>query len=590
MAVRAPKRYFLFSVAAFGTAIISPAFAQTREEITRKPIAPLPRSVAQDISVNDGIERAPCPLASPEFADLKLTLSAAEFSNLKGISAELLKPAYAAYLGQTIPIATVCDIRDNAATILRRVGYLAAVQVPPQKIEGGRVQFDVLLAKLVDFQVRGDAGKAEGLIASYLSAIKDQPVFNILEAERYLLLARDIPGYNVRLTLRPAGTVPGEVIGEVLVDYTRVEAEVNVQNYGSKETGRFGGLAQVHYNGLLGMGDRTSLGYFATADFKEQHVVQFNHQSRVGKEGLTLAGDFYYAWTKPSIGPGIDLTSNTWVGAIEARYPLVRRQTRNMILAGGLDLINQKVRVGGLPLSTDKLRVAYARVDYDVFDAGSIGSVAGYSASEPRWRFGGSLEARQGLVILGNSKDCGPTLARCALPGVTPISKVEADTTAFVLRGNAVAEFRPTPTIAIVTSARLQYTFDALLSFEEFSAGTFTIGRGYDPGTLTGDSGVSLSGELRLGSLIPANAKAFAFQPYVFTDAAWVWNKDLSNPAKDPQRLVSAGGGVRVAYGDRANLDIGAAFPLKKAGLLTERPDVRFLMNLTIRLLPWKRR
>ena len=246
MAVRAPKRYFLFSVAAFGTAIISPAFAQTREEITRKPIAPLPRSVAQDISVNDGIERAPCPLASPEFADLKLTLSAAEFSNLKGISAELLKPAYAAYLGQTIPIATVCDIRDNAATILRRVGYLAAVQVPPQKIEGGRVQFDVLLAKLLDFQVRGDAGKAEGLIASYLSAIKDQPVFNILEAERYLLLARDIPGYNVRLTLRPAGTVPGEVIGEVLVDYTRVEAEVNVQNYGSKETGRFGGLARLY--------------------------------------------------------------------------------------------------------------------------------------------------------------------------------------------------------------------------------------------------------------------------------------------------------------------------------------------------------
>jgi hemolysin activation/secretion protein len=578
------------SVTVLGAGFSTSASAQTREEITRKSTVPLPRNVAQNISVNDGIERAPCPLAAPEFADVKLTLSGAEFGNLKGVSADILKPAYAAYLGQNIPISTVCDIRDNAATILRRAGYLAAVQVPPQKIDGGQVKFDVLLAKLVDFQVRGDAGKAEGLIAGYLSAIKDQPVFNILEAERYLLLARDIPGYNVRLTLRPAGTAPGEVIGEVLVDYTPIEAEANIQNYGSKETGRFGGLAQVHFNGLIGAGDRTSLGYFATADFKEQHVVQFNHQSRIGKEGLTLAGDFYYAWTKPSIGPGIDLTSNTWVGAIEARYPLIRRQTRNMILAGGLDLINQKVRVGGLPLSTDKLRVAYARVDYDAFDANSIGSITGYSGAEPRWRFGGSIEARQGLSIFGNSKDCGPTLARCGLPGVVPISKVEADTTAFVVRGNAVAEYRPKPLIALVGSARFQYAPNPLLSFEEFSAGTFTIGRGYDPGTLTGDSGFAFSGEVRYGSLVPANAKAFAFQAYAYTDTAWVWNKDISNPFSDPQRLTSAGGGLRVAYGDRVNLDMGAAFPLRKAGLLTAKPDTRFLMNLTIRLLPWKRR
>ena len=33
-----------------------------------------------------------------------------------------------------------------------------------------------------------------------------EPVFNRYEAERYLLLASDLPGYTVRLTLRPAGT------------------------------------------------------------------------------------------------------------------------------------------------------------------------------------------------------------------------------------------------------------------------------------------------------------------------------------------------------------------------------------------------
>ena len=58
------------------------ADAQTREEITRKPVTSLPDGAAQTISVNDGIERAPCPLAAPEFAELTLTLTGAEFRNL----------------------------------------------------------------------------------------------------------------------------------------------------------------------------------------------------------------------------------------------------------------------------------------------------------------------------------------------------------------------------------------------------------------------------------------------------------------------------------------------------------------------------
>lgn len=567
----------------------TPAFAQTREEITRKPVTQLPRSAGQSITVNDGIERAPCPLAAPEYANISLTLSGAEFRNLKGIPAEILRASYEPWLGKTIPIATVCEIRDRAATLLRGRGYLAAVQVPPQKIDGGVVQFDVLVAKIVDFQVRGNAGKAEGLISGYLAAIKDQPVFNILEAERYLLLARDIPGYDVRLTLRPAGTGPGEVIGEVLVEYTAIEADANIQNYGSKETGRFGGIAQLHFNGLFGAGDRTSIGYFTTHDFKEQHVLQASEQVRIGREGLTLAADFAYAWTRPSLGPAVDLRSQTWVASFEARYPLVRRQAKNMVLAGGLDVINQKVRFGGIPLTTDKLRVAFARLDYDTIDASSIGSINGYSASEPRWRMGGSFEVRQGLGLLGNSKDCGPTLARCSLAGVIPPSRVEADTTAFLVRSSFFGEYRPTPKFAFSLTTRGQYAPNPLLSYEEFSAGNFTIGRGYDPGTIIGDSGIGISGEFKLGSLVPSSIKDTAFQAYTYVDSAWVWNKDVAVVVNDPQKLVSVGGGLRIAHGDRLNLDIGAAVPLKRAGLQTEREKIRFLMNLTIRLLPWKR-
>ena len=574
------------------------ATAQTREEINREPIAPVPPPTNQGVTVEGEVERAPCPLAGESFKDITVKLDAVDFGNMQGIPAELLKPAYARYIGQTVKLSTVCEIRDEAATLLRRKGYLAAVQVPPQRIENGTVKFDVLLAKLVDFQVRGNVGKAEGLIAGYLSAIKEQPVFNIVEAERYLLLARDIPGYDVRLTLRPAGTVPGEVIGEVLVVYTPVEAEFNAQNYGSKDVGRFGGLAQVHFNGLLGIGDRTTIGGFSTADFKEQQVLRLGEEVRVGKDGLTLIGGFTYAWTHPSLGPTIDLRSRTLVGTFEARYPLIRRQAKNLYLSGGLELINQRSSILGTLITRDRIRVGFARLDFDSIDPESIVSTLGYSASEPRWRIGGSFEVRQGFSILNASKDCGLNFVRCS---PVSLSRPDGDPTAFVMRASGYGEYRPIPELGFTLSPRAQYAPHALLSYEEFSAGNFTVGRGYDPGTIVGNSGLGLASEVKYGSLVPQSATAFAWQAYLFGDAAWVWNEKTSQTRAqvgvNPQKLFSAGGGVRIAYGDRINLDVGAAFPLRRAGLNAANPgipaprgDVRILMNLTIRLLPWTRR
>ena len=554
----------------------------TREEIDRAPITPVTPKTEPRVTVQQGIERAPCPLAGENFKDITITLARVDFDDLNGIDPEILRPSYARYIGQTLPIATVCSIRDEAATLLRRAGYLAAVQVPPQKIDGGIVKFDVLLAKLVDFQVRGNVGKASGVISRYLNAIKAQPVFNIIEAERYLLLARDIPGYDVRLTLRPAGGNRGEVIGDVQVEYTPVEADVNFQNYGSKAVGRFGGIAQVRLNGLIGVGDKTTLGFYSTSDFHEQLVGQFGEEIRIGGQGLTVGGSLTYALTKPAIGQGNGLVSKALIGNLFARYPLLRSQANNVNLTGGLDAIDQRARVAGALITNDRIRVAYTKIDFDAVDKSSLTSVNGYSGAEPRWRVFGSVEIRKGLGALGSSQQCG-TLSRCP-------SRAEGDPKAFVIRASGYGEVRPIPNIAFSLAPRIQYAKRALLSYEEYSTGNYTVGRGYDPGALSGDRGIGAAGEIKVGSLVPKSAKSLAYQVYAFGDAAVVWNSDSDVRGLNPQKLYSAGGGIRLNYAQRISLDIGAAVPLKRAGLQTQRGDVRVLSNLTIRFLPWNRR
>ena len=551
----------------------------TREEIQQPTLAPVTPPNEQIVSADDSIERAPCPLASPEFANIRFTLRAVEFSTVEGIDPALLAPSWSDRAGQELPISAVCDIRDRAATILRSRGYLAAVRVPAQTIGDGVVRLDILSARMSRIEVRGDPGANEGLLQRYLSRLDDQPVFNIVDAERYLLLARDIPGMDARLTLRP-GAAPGEVVGEVTVARTPVLFDFSAQNFGSRDVGRWGGVARVRLAGLTGMGDLTTASFYSTPDFDEQNVVQLSHEFRVGGEGLRLGGSYTYAWTRPDIA-GLPVKSKTQIASLFASYPAVLTQAERITVGGGLDIIDQDIGLGGIPINRDRLRIFNLRADASWVDPASVAGSNGYSPSEPRWSYATSFEARQGVNFLGASDDCGPGGGACFLPGAVPLTRVEGKPDAFLVRANAQAEWRPHKLFTLSAAPRAQWASDPLLAYEEFSGGNFTVGRGFEPGTIIGDNGVGVALEARYGSFVPANTKAFAFQPFVFFDAAWVWNEDTAFDGLDPQKLYSAGGGLRVAYGAVARLDMTLAVPLNRGGFLTERPDPRLLVSLT---------
>ena len=558
----------------------------TREQLQPRP-EPTQAPPAR-LTIEGGVEHAPCALDRPDYQSIRFTLRDVIFDDLRGLPAERLRAAFAPYLGQENGVAVICEIRDRAATILRDAGYVAAVEVPEQRIADGLVHFQVLMARLVGIRVRGNAGRAERTIAAYLNRLTAQPVFNRYEAERYLLLAGDLPGYNVRLALRSAGAARGEVIGEVTIEHQAALVDLTVQDLGSRELGRWGALARAQIFGLTGLGDRTTLAVFSTADTHEEQTVQIAHDFRLGSEGFAIGGQLTYAWANPDLGnPAIDVRSRTLFATLEASYPLIRRQSRTLRAAAGLDLIDQDIAFNGLPLNRDHLRVAFARLDLD-----ALGLAPGnphYTPAEPRWRLSGSAEVRQGLDILGATKPCGALFVNCINPAVVPPTRLEGDPIAIVLRGEMLGEFRPVPRLTFVLGARGQYSRRPLLSFEEYSAGNYTVGRSYDPGTLLGDSGIGLQAELRFGSIVPVAANELRAEPYVFFDQAWTWNRDRVLAIRHGE-LSSVGGGIRAAYGSRFRLDLLLAAPLDRAPLQTRRGSPRLLVSFTTRLWPWRSR
>lgn len=559
--------------------------APTREEIDRRAPQAAPR--AGKLMIDGGIERAPCALDAPAYADIKVTITEAQFNNLQGVSPEALKASYAQLLGPDRPISTICTIRDAAATVLRRQGYLAAVQVPVQRIENGVVKFEVLYAKIVGIRVRGEAGKAEGLLADYLSHLTDGQVFNRYAAERYLLLARDLPGYNVRLALKPAGTVPGELIGEVSVEHQPFDVTAVVQNLSSRGTGRWTGVLAAQAFGLFG-GDRLTASVSSTSDFKEQQTVQLGYDTRVGDEGLILSGNFTYVWTKPEIdAANTDIEARTLFLTGEVGYPVIRTQGFSLLASVGFDYLNQKVDFNGGLLTRDRLRVGYLRLDMDAADIAE--------RRVPGWRASGSVEFRQGLDIFGASARVPLTGTGVAPPG-SP-SRGFADPTAAVIRASAQAEFHLGGNYWAVVLPRAQYGFSSLFSFEQFSGGNYSVGRGYDPGVISGDKGIGSGFELRFPRVAPFQKVNLSVQPFVFFDAAWVGSNRLNRRAGGfSDKVFSAGGGARAILNNRFRIDGTVAVPLRASGLAnslarrsvaalsTNRQDVRFLVTLTGKL------
>ncbi|HYD44699.1 MAG TPA: ShlB/FhaC/HecB family hemolysin secretion/activation protein [Phenylobacterium sp.] len=560
MGLVAAARSAIFGAAA--AAILAPSLggAQTAPGLpSRDELNPARRAAPQAPRPDLFLPPAagPCPL---EQSDVRLTLNSVTFRGLTGAAPEELAPAYAEFLGREGPVSNLCVVRDRVADALFRKGLLTRVEIPQQEIAGGALTLEVIEAKIVNVQVRGDAGPATPLVEAYAEKLRGLAPFDLDIAQRYLLLASDIPGLRVRATVRPnRGGERGAVDLDLTVARDPYDGLVNVQNMQAKATGRWGALGRVDFNSFTAFGERTSLVLYHTLD-DEQWVVQLLEEARFGGDGLLGRLSLVYGESEPGgvLAP-LDLKSESFVGNAELAYPLIRKRRQNLTLAAGIDWIDQTTDIGGGgTFIDDSLRVAYVRAEADWRPM-----LAGRSLT-----LGASASVRQGLSGLGASDGDSPLLSRA-----------DADPSALVFTGSAFALAPIAEKLTLYGRVEAQYSNDALLAYEELPVGNLTIGRGYDPAALSGDSGVAATLEARTGPF-PIGPRVLA-SPYLFYDVAHVDNND----AFGLERTVdSAGVGVQFRLTSRATLDLvyAKAFDAPLPG--AEKPGGRLMVNLTASL------
>lgn len=548
--------------------------APTRE-VVNPPALPTPPQTEPRVRVtgSDAVAAGPCPLSA---SDVRTAITQVRFTSAAG---EPLPPELSRLLAGIAPpagdqpIRVVCDIRDRAQARLRAARYVASIQIPQQRIADGVLQLNVVWGRITEVRVRGDAGPYEAILRRRIEALKALDPLNEADAERVLLLADDIPGLAISLALSPAGGAPGDLIGDLTVNFERFRLFGNVQNYNSQFLGRETLFVRGEVYGLTGMGDVTALSLSTTADFKEQKIAQLRHSMLVDQYGDTISLVGTVAESRPDL-EALDLRTLSLIGGIEASHPLVRTVRTQLAVSSGLEYAVQRTRVYGegpsSPLNRDRIAALYLRLD---------GAARKFDfAGLPTAQLSGALELRKGLDILGASTEPSDGYN---------LTRFDGRATATVIRGNLQGVLNLGPTFEFFGAVRGQWANHALLNYDEFSIGNLTLGRGYNPGANTGDRAVGFTVEPRIN--IPLRQDA-SMQLFGYYDGIKLWNLDSGAGDEEERYIASVGGGVRFNLLRSIRLDVTYTHPLDKA-LTTDPtpPGDRVLASLTIQLVPFGR-
>jgi hemolysin activation/secretion protein len=396
------------------------------------------------------------------------------------------------------------------------------------------------------------------VVERYAAKLRGMAPFDMRRVQRYILLASDIPGLKVRASVRPSTTgARGAVDLDLAVERDAEELTINAQNLQSKFTGRWGLLGRYDLNAHGKAGQRTSMVLYRTIR-NEQWVAQGTHERRLGSEGAVVRASVAYGESRPGAGlKALGLKSTNVVVNVEGAYPLLRTRRENLWVSAGIEVVEQDTKIGPAKLINDDLRQLFLKLE------GDQTVYYGYRPIVLR----GQAGARQGFEGFGSSR-----------AGDRTLSRADAKPDAWTLFAEGSVDVLVTPQWTVHAEVAGQYADKPLAAYAEYASGALTIGRGYDPGYVTGDKALAASLEVRGGPFQPWAGATFS--PYAFFDVAHVSDNDRGGAN---QTLKSVGFGVQTPLRDNWVLDVGYARPLDKRAIARRKPTDRLTFNLTTR-------
>lgn len=508
-------------------------------------------------------------ITPPEGADtVHFTLHGLHVSGMDAYTAEDIKSYYSPWLDKDITLAKLYQIASAIQQRYLDDGFsLTKIIVPDQDFSDGHVELVAIEGHAtqveVDPQLRSSAALSDAV-----EQVQQMRPLNLMTLERILLILNDLPDMHVSVILAtPKDPTPQDLEpGAVRVIFKKNEdkqtfARISIDDYGSVFTGPWQATANAHLYHLGVDHADLSATLSGTDPLSEQRYGMLNYTVPLfGVSGTKLSVGAVWAKTEPgdNLEP-LRIEGETHNFNFTLSYPIIRQRAKSWSVDGGFEVKNAKTDLLGGELYDDRMRIISLGTNFSVSD-----SWDGFNAMD--------LHFVKGLDLFGATD--GNSTSRSRADGEPAFTKFEG----FIGRVQALPH-----DFEIYTLISGQYSFDPLLSSEEFGFGGGQTGRGYDPSEITGDRGVAGTLEVRYNADWTPMEVPVGLQPYAFYDAGKVWNIDAGNMTD--VFASSAGGGLRLNVDNSWDINLATAFPLTKRADnppdYTNATGVRYLFSIS---------
>jgi len=415
------------------------------------------------------------------------------------------------------------------------------VVLPPQTLENGRVELEVLSFKITSVTVNGNVHFSEANVLASLPSIFVGAEPDTGELSRAVRVANRHPSKTVKVGFADDKSTEGIEAKVTVSDERPWTLFASLDNTGTTATGELRLALGGQYTNLFGRDNVATVSY-TTAPQRPHDVRQKGLNYEIPLYRYSTNVTVFYADSDVDSGEiaGLEVSgAGTFVGA-RARYELPAGSGFTHSLTLGVDdklFESRAVPVGGTVslfpnVRSRPLSIEYGR-DYETL-RGNWGFSVGYVRNLP---FGGS---NNGGAYRGNREGARPQWDALRLHGYLDYGFQDG----WLLRASGDA----------------QYSDDALISGEQFGVGGVRSVRGFDEREVSGDSGLRLGLELWTPPLeTTVNGRLMAFVEWGHTSL----NRPVGQEAEES--LAGAGVGYRMqgthwsSVGSLAGVADGAA-------------------------------
>jgi hemolysin activation/secretion protein len=521
----------------------TPSFAQTASQIT-------PPSFAPNLERGGGIViPGAAGLATPAGAEkLFVRLSGVSIKGGLPALAEATKELEAKLTGHRISGADVFAAARELEAAYAVAGYvLVRVILPPQQlVNGAKLKLVVIDGFIERIETKDVPDRVRDRITRLVGPLTGRRGLLLTEIERRVLLAGDTPGVVLRSTLTP-GKGEGATVLVIDARYQAVSETLSFDNTLSKTLGRTTLGAGLDFNSVAGLGELIYLrvsghpddgggnGFFET--YPRNRTLAAGFILPLWVDGLTFNAEYTDARTTPLAVAGLQTTDTFDRLSLRLRYAWLRGRTANFNSEVAFDAQDEKqslfVANVPVPLSQDRLRIVRFANDGDVLTP--------WGAT-----ISGRATASFGIDGLGARRAADASV-------LLPLSRQGAD--AAFQKFDITLAYNQTLVDHLVLSitARAQTSFNSpLLRSEQIGIANTTGVSAFDAGTIVGDQGYVMRGELQSPWSLPlqnasifGNAIGVVAAPYVFAAYGEVSLKDPTVLEAPVIHASSYGAGLR---------------------------------------------